>query len=322
MELSNGAALVLRLRGGLGNQFFQYAAARSLALRNRVPLLLDDASGFREDPYGRRYELGAFKTIDARVDPAAPMTFGFLSTLRRIYLRAREYTRMRFKGSYFDPFICKLSISRPVLFESYCQSFRYFNDIENLVRQEFEFKTVPNGLDQEMVSAIVCLNSVCLHARRLHGITADGSAPSSVTQYYGACGLDYYRRSILELAALHGHLQIFVFSDNIQWAQQNLDALQSEYGDVRVLSETDTLRSFYLMRLCKHFIIANSSYSWWAAWLGKDSKKTVCVPSVWNSGERRFPQDLFPVDWKVISPDLEVDGEGLRAGPVRPQIKQ
>lgn len=303
-QSANAAALILRLRGGLGNQLFQYAAARSLSLRNRVPLSLDHVSGFIGDPYCRGYELDAFRVIEAKGKPSVPIKFGVLSEPRRVLLRIREFTGMRFTGKHFDPSIYKIHISRPVLFDSYCQSYRYFSDIEDLLRGEFEFKTKPAGLKDEITSAIARTNSVCLHARRLHGKLADGSAPPSVTEYYGACDLAYYRRSIRELAALHGHLQIFVFSDDIEWAQQNVGTLQSEFGDIQLVNDTNGLRSFYLMRLCRHFIIANSTFSWWAAWLGKDPKKTVCVPPMWNSGERRFPRDLFPADWKIIRSDL------------------
>jgi hypothetical protein len=207
---------------------------------------------------------------------------------------------MRVLGRYFDPVIFNLRIRRPTVLDAYCQSPRYFCDIEELVRKDLEFRTAPTGLNGVTVEEIVRTNSVCVHFRRLHGHEADGSRPQPVADYYGTCNIAYYRRAIREVATLHGVLRVFVFSDDIRWAQQNVSALEIENCSVNVIDDADPLRSFYLMRLCKHFIIANSTFSWWAAWLGRNPAKTVCVPSVWNSGEKRFPRDLFPPAWKVV----------------------
>ena len=288
----------MRPKGGLGNQLFQYAAARSLALRNQVSLLIDTASGFQADPYGRSYELAAFQIVDQPADIS--IHFPAASNARRQYLRWREYLRMKYCGQYFDPSIYNLRIRGSILLDNYCQSYRYFSDIEDLVRREFTFKAVPAGIDDSTKTAFTITNSVCLHARRLHGQTANGLSPKSVTGYYGACGLEYYMRALVKLARQHGRLQVFLFSDDFGWALQYSEQLSGEHGEVQVVEETDSLRCFFLMTQCKHFVIANSTYSWWAAWLGAHPHKTVCVPSVWNRRERRFPRDLFPYGWDII----------------------
>jgi len=291
--------LVLRLRGGLGNQLFEYAAGRALALRNHIPVWLDTTSGFRGDPYGRSYELGAFKVNPGRIAPESGLGLGLRAELFRRFIERRELWRMQVFGRYFDPAIYNLRITRPTVINAYCQSPRYFCEIEEHLRRELEFKTTPLGLSDVTVGDIKRANSVCLHVRRLHGKEVDGSRPQSVADYYGTCEIAYYCQAIREVAAVHGRLGIFVFSDDIRWAHQNAGAFEVEACSVKVIDDADPLRSFYLMRLCKHFIIANSAFSWWAAWLGGGSMKTVCVPSVWNRGERRFPSDLFPPGWRV-----------------------
>jgi hypothetical protein len=168
------------------------------------------------------------------------------------------------------------------------------------VRKELEFRTPPPGLSEVTVGDIKEANSACLHVRRLHGKEVDGSRPQSVADFYGMCDIAYYRRAIREVAAIHGSLRIFVFSDDNRWAHQNAGAFEIEGCSVKVIDDDDPLRSFYLMTLCKHFIIANSTFSWWAGWLGGYSMKTVCVPPVWNRGEKRFPRDLFPPAWRVV----------------------
>lgn len=292
-------ALVLRLCGGLGNQLFEYAAGRALALRNRVPIWLDTTSSFRGDPYGRSYELGAFKVNADRIAPESALGLGLRAELLRKFIGRRERWGMQVFGRYFDPAIYNLRIARPTVINAYCQSPRYFCEIEGLVRRELEFKTTPPGLSDVTVGEIMQANSVCLHVRRLFAREVDGSIRQSVADYFGTCDIAYYRRAIREVAAVHGRLAIFVFSDDIRWAHQNAGAFEVEGCSVKVIDDADSLRSFYLMRLCKHFIIANSTFSWWAAWLGGFSMKTVCVPSVWNRGERRFPRDLFPPGWRV-----------------------
>ena len=292
--------LFLRLRGGLGNQLFEYAAGRALALRNDVPLWLDTASGFQGDPYGRSYALGAFRVVGEDSDHGSSASLALKADLFRRVVRRRELLRIRFLGRTFDPAIYNMRIKGPTVLDAYCQSPGYFDQIEELLRRELEFKQTPPGLSDSMVEDIKQANSVCLHIRRLFAKQADGSTRQSVADYYGTCDIAYYRRALRELAAAHGRLRIFVFSDDIGWAQQHTEAFETEGCSVKVIDDDDPLRSFYLMRLCKHFIIANSSFSWWAAWLGTDPVKTVCVPPVWTRGEKRPPRDLFPSAWKVF----------------------
>jgi hypothetical protein len=277
---------VLRLRGGLGNQLFQYAAGRALALRNGVPLRLDRTSGFRGDPYGRSYDLGGFNVLDEGSEPVFSADLDIRARLFREFVKRREMWRMR-AGLYFDPAIYNLRIKRPTVLDAYCQSPWYFSEIEDFVRRELEFKSAPPGRSNATSAEITQGNSACLHVRRLHGKEA------------GTCEIAYYRRAIRDVASVHGGLRIFVFSDDIGWAQQNAGAFETAGSSVKVIDE-GPLRSFYLMRLCRHFIIANSTFSWWAAWLGEHALKTVCVPSLWNRRERRFPRGLFPPTWSVV----------------------
>ena len=305
-------ALLLRLRGGLGNQLFEYSAGRALALRNHVPLWLDSTSGFCGDAYGRSYALGAFNVVNERIDQVSAVDLGIRAELFRRFVQRRELLRIRLLGRYFDPAIYNLRIKRPTALDAYCQSPRYFCEVEQLVRRELEFKTTPSGLSCLTAGDIIQANSVCLHVRRLFAKQADGSIRQSVADFCGTCDVAYYRGAIREVAAIHGPLKIFVFSDDIGWAHQNAAAFETESCTVRVIDDDDPLRSFYLMRLCKHFIIANSTFSWWAAWLGGYPGKTVCVPPVWNRGERAFPGDLFPPGWRIVPAVATTPANGLR----------
>ena len=311
----NEPALLLRLRGGLGNQLFEYAAGRALALRNRVPLWLDTTSGFCGDAFGRSYALGAFNVVYAGIQRVSSTDLGIRAELFRRFVERRELLRMRALGRYFDPAIYSLRIKRPTVLDAYCQAPGYFREIEERLRQELEFRHRPLGLNHRTAGAILEANSVCLHVRRLLARQADGSMRQSVADFCGTCDMEYYLRAIRELASMYGRLGIFVFSDDVDWARQHAGAFETEGCSVQVVDDDDPLRCFYLMRLCKHFIIAISTFSWWAAWLGGHAMKTVCVPPAWNRGERRLPRDLFPPGWRIVGAAAP---SGADAGSVRP----
>lgn len=301
MEPKGKPALIVRLRGGLGNQLFQYAAGRSLATRSGVPLMLDTESGFRNDPYGRTYALGAFALNNATLQ-ADSTRLGLRAELLRRLLRRNELLRLTALGQYFTPSIDKLRVSGPTVLDAYCQSPRYFLGVEDTVRKELAFKAIPADVDQAMAGEMHVTNSVCVHARRLLGVCANAAKTRpSVVRYYGACGVDYYRNALSKIADECGMVTAYLFSDDAKWAKENAPLLATAGCTIRVIEEEDTLKSFYLMRQCKHFVLSNSTFGWWAAWLGECASKTVCVPSVWNRGEKRFPAEMFPEDWRVVS---------------------
>ena len=216
-----------------------------------------------------------------------------------LFLRLREHCRIKYFGSYFDPDVYNLRIRRTLLLTIYAQSYLYFEDVQQTIHTEFGFRKTPEGLDTTLAGMIAASNSVCLHLRRTHSHHANGNVHSSAA-YHGMCSIEYYNRALQELVTACGALDIFIFTDDIAWAQQNTHLFDNPQGSIHVIDESDTIRSFYLMRLCRHFIIANSSFSWWAAWLGKYPKKAVYAPLVWNIGQRRFPNDLIPENWKIV----------------------
>jgi hypothetical protein len=292
--------LVVRLRGGLGNQLFEYAAAYSIALRNQVRFQVDAASGFRGDRFGRRFELGSFSLTAPILEKGATLELSKTNKVLREYYRVREYIGMRYLGKNYDESIHRLRVRSPFVFDSYCQSYLYFCDVEQDIRNEFSFREVPIGLDRELVLNMQRSNSVCLHLRRQFGLLGDGTSSAAVTSYYGACDIGYYKESISRLRSDHGRLSIYIFSDDISWVQENLRTFAYDDCETQIVDETDTIRSFYMMRSCRHFIIANSTFSWWAAWLGHHPAKSVLAPSIWTSGQKKYPKGFIPDKWKII----------------------
>lgn len=262
--------------------------------------MLDTKSGFENDPNGRSYALGAFALSDM-VWEADSTGRGLRAELHRHLLRRHEILRLKLLGNYFSPSIHRLRVSGPTVLDAYCQSPRYFLGVEDALKEELAFKDTPPGIDPATASEIYFTNSVCVHARRLLGVCADRTKTRrSLVDYYGACGISYYRRALARLARERGPVNAYLFSDNLDWARENASQLVTANCAVKVIAEQDTLKCFYLMRLCKHFVLANSTFGWWAAWLGESARKAVYVPSVWNRGEKRFPLELFPDGWNIV----------------------
>jgi hypothetical protein len=298
--MKDAPALIVRLRGGLGNQLFQYAAGRSLADRSRVPLMLDTKSGFQGDPYGRSYALDRFKLSDSTAE-ADSTKCGLRADLRRRILRRLEIAQLKFLGRYDTPAIHRMHISELTVLDAYCQSPGYFRGVDTVLKEELSFKSIPADIDPLVSSEIRSSNSVCVHARRLLGVCADPAHTNpSLVNYYGACEIGYYRNALSKLVREYGPVTAYLFSDDPAWAKRNAHSLAGAGCTVKVIDESDTMKSFYLMRLCRHFVLSNSTFGWWAAWLGEFVRKTVCVPSVWNRGEKRFPLELFPESWRVV----------------------
>lgn len=292
--------LVVRLRGGLGNQLFEYAAARSIALRNRVPLYVDAHSGFQSDPFGRRFALAPFALTAAVFENDKTPSPDAMSKVLQECLRVREGLTMRYLGRNYDPLIYRMKVRRVIVLDAYCQSYRYFDNIGCEIRKEFTFREFPEGLNHTLATEMASTNSVCLHTRRQYGLLSDGTSSAAVTNYFGACSLEYYQQSLRELKLQHGPLRIYIFGDDVSWARENLQAFALDGCETHIVDEPDTMRCFYLMRSCRHFVIANSTYSWWAAWLGSHPAKSVFAPRVWSSLQRAYPQGLIPETWKKI----------------------
>ena len=178
-----------------------------------------------------------------------------------------------------------------VYLEGFWHSEKYFKDIENVIRQEFTIRDEPDALNKEMANKIMACEPVSIHIRR-----GDYVSDKKTNEFHGTCSLEYYNDAIgiitKEIKAPH----FFVFSDDPVWVQDNLklkfsttylvyNGAEKAYEDLR------------LMSLCKHHIIANSSFSWWGAWLSGNPYKIVIAPKKWFNDETIDTSDLIPDEW-------------------------
>ena len=187
---------------------------------------------------------------------------------------------------HFDPRI--VSARPPVRLSGYFQSPRYFADAEAQIRAELA-PPPEAGHAATLAQRIGESTSVSLHVRRTDYTL------SHFASVHGLCAPDYYAAAVAELSQRLGPLEIFVFSDDIAWAQANLDLGQPAtfVSDGRV----SDLGELWLMSLCRHHVIANSTFSWWGAWLSPNPDKIVIAPRKWFAAENYDTSDLVPEGW-------------------------
>lgn len=289
--------IISKLIGGLGNQMFQYAAGRRSAHVNNTQLKLD-ITGY-EKQIGitpRKYLLHIF-TIQENISSINEINRlknkGFIrKVIKKInpFLQNNLYIKERYFN--FDPSM--LNICENSYLEGYWVSDKYFKDIENTIRKEFTFKDEPDVTNQKTINQIRNCESVSIHIRR-----GDYVSDPKTNQFHGVCGLDYYHQAIKYMTSKIKNPYFFVFSDDPKWCKTNL---QLKYPVIYVshnLGKKD-YEDMRLMSLCKHNIIANSSFSWWGAWLNKNKNKIVIAPKKWFQDKSINTNDLIPESWTKI----------------------
>jgi hypothetical protein len=271
---------------------FQYSAARAVALRHGVSLKLD-LSWFGTDP-DRKYALSPFsidaETFIANRQPPKSLVARISRRIRRGSVsrkgRATYYAEKSFR---YDPAI--ETLHSPVELDGYFQSERYFDAYRDQIIQDFTLREGPEPVTCELLDRISSSEAIALHIRR-----GDYVTNAATNAYHGTCDMDYYRSGLDIVRQGMSRPHCFVFSDDPRWARENLQTdIPTTFVDVHASDRAhEDLR---LMRACKRFVIANSSFSWWGAWLGQSADKVVVAPRRWFKDEKMDTSDLIPDDW-------------------------
>jgi hypothetical protein len=290
------------LRGGLGNQMFQYAAGLNLAKKNNTELVLDtvhlqDRTPRKNFSY-RDYDLGIFTfrqrfTLLSHIAKAIPIPavwlgFDMAAAKVRDLLGLEKFISE--KSERFDPAI--LDASGNIFLFGRWQSENYFKDIRGEVRSAFHFRIPLEGEAKEIGEKIGAVNSVSLHVRR-----GDFAAFENVTTLMGDTNLSYYASAATYIAERFKNPEFFIFSDDIEWCKQNI---KLSFPTTYVSSASEGPKASFhleLMALCKHNIIANSTFSWWGAWLNNNPEKIVVAPKQWYADGRAGAEDIVPERW-------------------------
>lgn len=291
-------SVITRMNGGLGNQLFQYAAGCALADRLGVPLKVD-ISEF-ETYRLRRFELDKF-TIKAGIATYEELKGIVInpSRFQRIYGRLAislrfDFNRIAFRQRKFGYDDIFEKICYPVYLNGYWQSEKYFKSAEGKLRREFCMANNLGETSQKVLDEIKQGSSVSLHIRRGDYIT--NSAAAAI---HGVCSLDYYYSAICHISAHVQNPHFFVFSDDQQWAKDNLK-ISYPVQFVEANGPDRSIEDLWLMKSCSHHIIANSSFSWWAAWLNNRQDKIVIAPRIWFLDRKIDTGDLIPEQWHRI----------------------
>jgi glycosyltransferase involved in cell wall biosynthesis/predicted SAM-dependent methyltransferase/tetratricopeptide (TPR) repeat protein len=281
--------VVVKLQGGLGNQMFQYATGLALARRTKSQLILDlsfllDRSP-RPDFVFRDFDLPVFKLApDCQV-------------ARDGSAYAKKLQHVAEKHFHFDPEILKLSSN--VYLDGYWQSPRYFESILDEVRQSFQFVSEMGLEARKILATIQHCEAVCLNVRR-----ADFVSNPKTNAIHGFCGEEYFRAASQRIAAKVKSPHFFIFSDDIEWCRRT-----NLVGDLPCTFVSHDLAGprfatyLQLMKSCKHFILPNSTFGWWAAFLSESPNKNVIVPKPWFSDPKINTLDLIPSGWETLDKD-------------------
>lgn len=280
--------------GGLGNQLFQYCAGRAIARKHSGIVKLD--TGFFEKHQTRRYALGHFLIDAVEISRSERQVLGLAnpaSRLGRLANRTLRWSRsistVREKGFEFDPSILDCTV--PCYLQGYWQSPKYFAEIETEIRRELVLREPISGNNRIAADSIASSISVSVHVRR-----GDYAASAAASNYHGTCDSEYYRAAEALLRQRLGNIALFVFSDDPGWVLQNLRFV-SPATIVQINGPMRDHEDLRLMSLCRHHIIANSTFSWWGAWLCANPDKIVIAPQRWFREAAHSTRDLIPEDW-------------------------
>lgn len=293
--------IITRIGGGLGNQMFQYATARALSLRNKTNLKLDMYDIIDKSPghyhVNRDFDLGLLM---------APIDFASLADLGRAVEKPRSLvTRLGLRyqkellrrNSYFEvehlftPELLEVKIKSAYLIGSW-QDERYFKDYRDVIVEDFAMR---GTYQSEYLEPIMSSEAVCLNVRRTDFVEIQAERDFRIE-----CDEQYFRQAVDVILEKHKEIQIFGFSDDVKWCEENLKLQEKVIWVPHTEAGVKFGRYFWLMRQCKHFIIPNSTFAWWAAWLAESREKIVVAPKHWYHDPSRQLEGLLPEDWVLI----------------------
>lgn len=288
--------IAVRLIGGLGNQMFQYALGRELSISHNVPLRLD-VGDFSNYALHQGFELdrifkGQMELVTAR-NLHDILGWRSYRHMRRLLLRPSMHWLhgQRFiVEPHFHYWEGVQNLRPPFYLSGYWQSERYFSRNATIIRDDFTFTKPLLGRNSDLAQEIREKQSISLHIRR-----GDYVSNPQTLATHGVCSLEYYRLAVAYMAERIAEPWFYVFSDDPDWVRANLTV---DYPMVFVDNNrgSDSFNDMHLMSLCQHHIIANSSFSWWGAWLNPSESKMVIAPERWFA-KPMDTRDLIPLQW-------------------------
>lgn len=296
--------ITTRIHGGLGNQMFEYAMGRALSLKANDSLELDPTTLFDPTRWQhltpRTYALNIVFNIEPKLSlPSRVVRALSIPYATRVWRRYYPplFGKLGFwkyvaeDGFPFKPEL--LELRGNIYLDGFWQTEKYFKGCEDVIRKDFTFRNPLAGETAKIAHDIQNSNSVCLHVRR------GDAAHNPVSQIVHILApMKYYDDAMAKMKEkLGSNMKVFVFSDDMPWCRENL---KLGVPTVFVGEEHAGLEArdhLHLMSLCKHFIIPESTFSWWAAWLSSNKDKVVIAPDPWFKVPTIDTRDLIPENW-------------------------
>ena len=289
-------AVVVQLKGGLGNQMFQYAMAYGRAIRSGLPLMLD-VSRLNRDKL-RGFELSIFD-LSAEILPTyrswlakkgAESLTGYLKSMIGLANGKLPYV----KEPHFHVSTDIQQATGPAFIDGYWQSEKYFNDVANEIKNQFQFAEPDNQRNRQFMAEVQNQNSVSVHVRR-----GDYATNPQTFKVHGLLDVEYYTRAIDFVHDKIMDARFYFFSDDPDWVQKTFAYIP----DITVVDwnrNAPPAIDMQLMTACSNHIVANSSFSWWGAWLGRNENKIVAAPKNWFAIPPGNTNDLLPTHWNIV----------------------
>jgi hypothetical protein len=291
--------IISHIIGGLGNQMFQYAAGRALSLDWGEPFKLDIS---RFEGYGLHQGFELQRVFNCAADIATEaevrslLGWQFPPAIRRVVARP-SMSVLRRQNFVVEPHFHYWAGIKQIPYNSYLagywQSESYFQSQAATIRADFAFKLPLTDQNIALTTQIKQVNAVSLHIRR-----GDYANNPKTTATHGLCSLDYYRAAMQHIAERVQSPYFFIFSDDIAWVKKNL-AINFPHQYIDHNQGAESYNDMRLMSLCQHNIIANSSFSWWGAWLNTNAHKIVVAPKQWFANTTNVA-DLIPSSWERL----------------------
>lgn len=273
---------IVKLMGGLGNQMFQYAFGQVIKADAYDVSWFEDVKNY-PTVTPRAYELDFFKCSPHLTTLKAKKR----NILSKLLCQISSDKIIKEKpANVYNPKLLKI---KKGVFKGYFQCAQYCEAVRLQLLADFVPQNQPNEANQEILNKIKSTNSVSLHVRRGDYI--------QFQHVHGLCDLAYYQKAIDLIDSHVSNPHFFLFSDDIAWVEENLK-IKFPYTIVDINQGKDSPWDIWLMKNCQHNIIANSSFSWWGAWLNENPNKIVIAPATWFSDGS--PTDIIPHDWYKI----------------------
>lgn len=291
--------VVVKLYGGLGNQMFQYAAGRALVSEPSSQLMYEGEYFRSPEKFGSvwPYQLNVLKThCEEWKHPVLPeKVFNYyFRLLRKLDAKGLKVSRKYFfeKSEGYDEKFHALK--GDIFLNGYFQSEKYFLGIKNVLQEEFTPRENIGTQNEKIIDEMKSQESVSLHFRR-----GDYISNPEAAKVHGLCSPEYYQKALETISQQKTNLHFYLFSDDPNWVKENIKI----NGALTVVDHNKGMNSFldmYLMSQCKHNITANSSFSWWGAWLNRNPSKIVIAPQKWYASKDYKTDSLVPQSWLRI----------------------